>query len=166
MTARCAKMLIKELPEMLNSSDTYGRTPLHIAAAKGNLNIVGFFIHKSACNFSAVDYRKRTPLHWAAANGKAICVKLLCEFGSKIDPQDEFGATPLHYAIKNNHINCVHILLKKGALVNSMDCNGRHPLIWAAIEGHLEAAKHLVGAHADVKHVDQASMTGRLAFDD
>ncbi|WCR53196.1 MAG: Actin-binding protein [Wolbachia endosymbiont of Ctenocephalides orientis wCori] len=51
-----------------HSKDKYGRTPLHLAALRGHLDVVKSLIEKGA-DAKAEDKHGHTPIHLAAENG-------------------------------------------------------------------------------------------------
>ena len=63
---RLVQLLARKSKAMLEERDSYGRTPLHLAAAAGNTEVVQVLL-ASGCNLKAVDNDKYTALHWAAS---------------------------------------------------------------------------------------------------
>lgn len=60
--------------------DKRGRTPMHLAAARGRRAVLEFLWSKAA-DMDTEDDDGRTPLHLAAANGHVECVRLLVDKG-------------------------------------------------------------------------------------
>lgn len=56
------------------------------------------------------DYKGWTPLHGGTAMGNEAYVKLLLEFGARVDIKDEKGRTPLDIARLEGHSNIVTVL--------------------------------------------------------
>ena len=65
-----------------NAKDKGGKTPLHMAAWRGNLEAVQVLLDARA-NPKAKDKRGKTPLHWAADGGHAEVVQALLAAGAQ-----------------------------------------------------------------------------------
>jgi len=86
-----------------------GRTPLHLAAAYGSLQVAKAIAEKVTCNVDARDGLERTPLHWCLAYGgwkrnvnrageNMEIARLLLSKGAFAAVVDKHGNTTLHYA--------------------------------------------------------------------
>jgi ankyrin repeat protein len=69
------------------------RTPMHYAAAAGNLEIVKT-LQAAGANIHAVDIRGSTPLHDAAAAGHRKVYIYLLELDASDTTRDNDGKTP------------------------------------------------------------------------
>ncbi|KAH9995901.1 ankyrin repeat-containing domain protein, partial [Russula compacta] len=65
----------------LNAQEVIRTTPLHVASAKGNLNIVELLI-KHAADLDQPDQNEETSLHLASHHGHLQTASLLLESGS------------------------------------------------------------------------------------
>ncbi|XP_029418648.1 ankyrin repeat domain-containing protein 46 isoform X1 [Nannospalax galili] len=74
-----------------NIRDTRGRTGLHLAAARGNVDICQL-LHKFGADLLATDYQGNTALHLC---GHVDTIQFLVSNGLKIDICNHQGATPL-----------------------------------------------------------------------
>jgi hypothetical protein len=111
----------------LDSKDSYGRTPLSLAAENGHEAVVKLLLERGA-ELETKDERHQTPLLLAAWCGHEAVVKLLLEKGAELESKDNNGQTPLSYAAENGQDAVVKLLLEKGAELEFKDDNGRTPL--------------------------------------
>ncbi|WP_347710329.1 ankyrin repeat domain-containing protein [Endozoicomonas sp. GU-1] len=118
-----------------DQDETDGKTLLHYAAEKGNINYLEKFLKKAKKegnlekSIILKDHRKRTPLHYAAEEGQG-------------------------------HINCLQLLLKKEhkklTCINAKDENGDTPLLLAATDA---CVRELIEAKADVHEKNHKGIT-------
>ena len=88
----------------LDSKDTYGRTPLLLAAEEGHEAVVKLLLEKGAELETKDKNYGQTPLLLAAEKGHEAVVKLLLEKGAEIETKDkDYGRTPLSWAAEKGH---------------------------------------------------------------
>ncbi|CDQ87755.1 unnamed protein product [Oncorhynchus mykiss] len=92
-----------------NTRDNRGRTGLHLAAARGNVDIC-CFLHKFGADLLATDYQGNTALHLC---GHVDTIQFLVSNGLKIDICNHNGSTPLVLA-KRRGVNKDAIRLLEG----------------------------------------------------
>lgn len=130
-------------------------TALHIAAIRGNTEIVQLLVEQEA---RMVDYRKRTALMLAAYFGHLSVVRLLLNKEKTL--QDSSGRTALFYAIESNKLRIVQELLQHEAtLVTSTDYmagSGFTALMDAARLGNVAAIKLLIAKEGGMKQPKEA----------
>jgi ankyrin repeat protein len=144
------KASIEEDHGLVNAKDDRGRTPLHLAAESGHIEIVEFLI-SSGAEINVADVNSNTPLHYTATAGKVEAAEFLLAKGAEVDARNHEKCTPLHLAASFNHKPIMKLLIEKGAEVDSKEYRGGTPLllsVWRA--GDLEAAKMLVNHGADI----------------
>lgn len=136
--------LLKALPQLLNETNFFGDTPLHLAAMNYRTNVVEFLARKGA-RWDAVsaifanrddvlrDLMARHPglatnsfngltfLHLAAANGQLAVAKLLLVSGANLNAPDIWGLSPLGIAMAHHQSPVVNLFLKRGAKENIFD---------------------------------------------
>lgn len=125
------------------------RTPLHMAAFKGDL--VAIKSHLTDCgNPNARDDHNASPLHYAALQGSVDAVSLLLKAGANPDLQDGDGDPPLEWAIAKGHLESVKLLVQKGANLDIIN-NEKETVLYRAIRLEQPAiAIFLIQAGANV----------------
>ncbi|KLU83540.1 hypothetical protein MAPG_02597 [Magnaporthiopsis poae ATCC 64411] len=142
----------------VNSKDGDGRTPLSIAAEKGNWSIVDLLIEREA-NIYLADSNGQTPLWVAAEKGHRDLVGLLLGNGADIDWADSNGQTPLWAAADKGHQYTVQLLLNRWANVDLADSKGRTPLWAAADKGYKSTVELLLQKGASINLADSDGQT-------
>jgi ankyrin repeat protein len=139
------KYLVEDKGELVTTPDRRGRTPLHEAARRNNVEVVRYLISKGA----SVDKQDRigyTPLHFAAMGRKHRIAKLLIANGADVNTVDNDGQTPLHLAAaRRGNLDVVKVLVRKGGkkLVAVKDKRGRTALYFARRRRRPRVAKYL-----------------------
>ncbi|KAL5331401.1 hypothetical protein ACEPPN_000931 [Leptodophora sp. 'Broadleaf-Isolate-01'] len=103
-----------DLEDKVDSTDSYGRTPLHWAAMNGHIEVVKQLLEKGANVAVANSSGGWTPLHQATWNGHVEVVKQLLEKGANTTVTDSEGRTPLYWAAMNGHVEVVKLLQGSG----------------------------------------------------
>ncbi|KFG86104.1 hypothetical protein MANI_109978 [Metarhizium anisopliae] len=136
------RLLLKHGAAYGNIKDRQGRTPLLIAAARGNKSLGTIqLLLKHGADINIKDREGRTPLSIAAGQwGKSLGImQLLLEHGADINIKDREGRTPLLIAAAEGDANpaIIQLLLEHGAAcdINVKDRQGRTPLSIAAHKG-------------------------------
>lgn len=94
---RMSRMYYDRYPFILDWSDSSGRTALHVAALKGNEELVRMLCDLGA-DFDLSDNQGNTPLHHASAWGHIPIVQLLIERGCQFTAKNNHGYSPSDYA--------------------------------------------------------------------
>uniref|UniRef100_A0A7N2R9X5 MSP domain-containing protein n=2 Tax=Quercus lobata TaxID=97700 RepID=A0A7N2R9X5_QUELO len=158
----------------LDCRDKEGRTPLDLAASKGNIGCAKLLL-ESGVNTNTKCKDGRTALHRAAANGNHRMVEMLMDFGADPTITNDRGQSAVDVARDKEHKEVVEILergeqvlmaarrgelerleslLQKGASMNYCDQYGLTALHAAAIKGHRDAVLMLVKFGIDLECKD------------
>lgn len=167
-------------------------TPLHLAAAHGDLPVVETLLAHGAdadamtriddyekplevavaAGHASVVDRLRPLTHgldWEAAanSGDLAALKRLAHAGENIDRKDRFGQTALMHAARHGRIEIVEWLIAHGADLDHTAKYHLTALMQAVINAHPEVARLLVGAGADTSITGSGApgFSGRNAAD-
>ena len=118
--------LLVEQTGSAHSLNSKKKTPLHIAAGKGNGTIVKMLLSEYSCSPTVTDMHGNTPLHLAALSGRTVVLKELAkQFGSPPDCQNNNQQTPLQLAIAGVHLETGFMLISEFQCnVNTADIDG------------------------------------------
>ena len=134
------------------------RTPLHIAAQLGVIEIIKLFV-KNQHDTNTKDNFGSTPLLTALEFGHIKAAEYLIEQKSDINIQDNTGISPVDLAIRLQDVNLVEKLLSKGAKVNVSDKIGWTPLHRASFLGNKKITELLIANDADINKKDNNNIT-------
>ncbi|GCC34781.1 NF-kappa-B inhibitor alpha-like [Chiloscyllium punctatum] len=118
----------------LESLDSFGNTPLHLACEQGDLDCVDALLdpmgtsnitqQRQAQDLEWRNYSGHTCLHIAAMKGECETVARLLASGANINAQEpNSGRTPLHLAVEFQHREVVQLLIERGVDVNRLMYN-------------------------------------------
>jgi ankyrin repeat protein len=131
----------------------FSKTPLHVAAKAGNLEIVRLLLDAGADPAAEWDQDEYyQALHLAAENKDLEMMKLLLDHGAPIDAAfgyDGRSENALHYACTIAHMEMIQLLLDRGA---NLECRGHYgsALGFAVHWRNLDVIKLLLDKDADV----------------
>ena len=129
----------------VNMGDDKGWTPLHCAAACGQLESVRTLLRLGGRkSMTKIAGAGGTPLHQAVVKGYKDIVSLLLNEGCPINVVDSEDASVLHRAAQVGQIYMIEMLAEQGLEVNIGDDEGRTPLHYAADRGQLESVRTLL----------------------
>jgi len=147
------KLLIDKGAEF-DTQDISGQSPLLLAAAAGNKEIVEILINNGA-DITVKENQGLTVLHEAIYSGKPDLVDLLIGKGVDVNIAAE-GLTPLHIAADYGYADIAKVLIENGADVKA-EFDGNKvfkkmtPLHLAAKNGCKEVAELLIAGGADLE---------------
>lgn len=134
------------------------RTPLHIAACEGNLEVVRYLLQNGAA-VHIRDRYDRTPLIDAILHDHHEIIRLLIKCGAHLTGSIRAIGESLCSAAARNLLNRLESYRIAGADMSQEDPCGRTALHVAAMYGNLEVAQFLVKNFAEVNAVDFLVLT-------
>lgn len=125
--AAAAEELCESNPLALNSRDRLSRTPLHLAAWAGHIEVVKCLCkHKADVGAAAMD--DTAAIHFASQKGHVEVVRELLASGASVKAKNRKGLTALHFAAQNSHLELVKYLVKKGVDITAKTNGGQTAL--------------------------------------
>lgn len=117
----------------VNEADSYGLSPLHIAASLGHTECLRLLLQENAADPNATDAHGNTPLHLAALNNRIEAISLLMQDDrTQANPSNGAGHTPLYLATEKGMPEAVRTMLQNkkcdapGSLLH-LAVNEAHP---------------------------------------
>jgi ankyrin repeat protein len=136
--------------------DRYGKTPLMVAAAFGNVDAVRRLLALGADIEAGDTVTGARALHHAARMGHAglPAARVLAAAGADVNAGAFLGETPLHLAASYGHVGMIAFLADSGASLETRDNEGVRPLEAARRLGRMVAVETLLrlGAREDTIH--------------
>ncbi len=156
---------LRSKPVLVSDTVEGNKTLLHVAVAKGDLEMVEVLLENGADPNAKCSIQERkdkgcpgtenvTPLHLAAEHGNEKITELLIAKGGKVNAVDGDGNTPLHRCARRGSLSVAGLLLRKGAPSDEHDSYMNTPLFLAASKGHKEIVKLLLESGADVRSLN------------
>ncbi|KAG6972454.1 hypothetical protein JG688_00003981 [Phytophthora aleatoria] len=118
--------LLKDDPDFaINARDPKtGRSLLHEACARGDMEIVKFLLQKTEADLMLRTMLGHcTPLHLAVANNHRPIVFLLLSHGADASSRDRFGCSPMHYV---KSLRVAKLLVQYGCKVLDYNAKKKH----------------------------------------
>jgi serine/threonine-protein phosphatase 6 regulatory ankyrin repeat subunit A/serine/threonine-protein phosphatase 6 regulatory ankyrin repeat subunit B len=119
--------------DVRNAKNNDGNTAMHIAATKGNIEIVSI-LFKRNCIPNIRNILGELPIHKAAAQGNAAVVEFMLGNKIAVTEADNRGNTILHLAALHGHYEIVKMIVNKDN-VNLQNSKRNTPLHLAVMHG-------------------------------
>lgn len=121
-TVQEMESLMKQNPDVINSVNQMGFSPLILACYRGNVEVAKYLIDKTKdLNYNSPE---GTALSSLCINYNKELVERLLAKNADPNIQDSHGNTPLLWAVKRNNLELVSLLLKHKADINMKDSVG------------------------------------------
>ena len=125
----------KMLREWINEKNSKGSTPLHLAAIKGNIEIISLLI-ENGVDVNCLNNINQNVLHSAAQGRCAVSlIYFYLKFNMDLNYKDSNCSTPLHLACFYGAESCVNFLISWKCELNDQDLEGYTPLHLAVHSG-------------------------------
>ena len=180
------KILLDHGATVNTRANETGFTPLHLAAAAGDANVIRMLLAKSA-DRTVRDVFGATPLEHAVhlnqtlsveallppgaasqladllseavVKGNAGMVAVLLDRGADVNARNKSASTPLHDAALKDRAEVAKVLLQHGADVRARNGYGGSPLHDAALAGATDVAELLLANKAEIDASDDSGAT-------
>ncbi|VHO04423.1 ankyrin repeat domain-containing protein [Candidatus Rhabdochlamydia sp. T3358] len=142
-----AGMNLLEINQLqLHLPNHQGETPLHLAASKGNIEMMEKLIEKLPKEeLNAVDHKGRGPIFSAIENRQAEALRLLIEVGVDLNHWDNQLITPLLLACQQGSLAMVRMLNENGVNLNKAGTVKKLTALHFLIgKGQTEIARYLI----------------------
>lgn len=154
----------KDFAGMLAARDERGRSPLHVAATRGDLRVCREMMKADPGLVNEMDKYKNTPIMDAALLGRSLVVKELVQHAAEVTRKNFDLMNALQLACVNEGAgngDVIEELVAAGADPHAM-CWQTTPLMAAADSGHIWAVEKLIDLGSDPW---QANSSGFTALD-
>ena len=150
------QMLIKS-GALINISDKYGITPLHLVSFKGQDEYMSILLNNNS-EINSYDKYQRIPLNYAIMEGQLNSAYLLLDAGSNIKTKDIDGNSLLHYAVssKGNSLLFSIMLIDRKININEKNNDGDTALMLVAKKNpkeNVRLIKKLLESGAKYKNI-------------
>ena len=183
------RRILRYDPSIILAYNSSGQTLLHVAARRGDAEMVAYLLRNSA-RVNPDDDNGRIPVHEAVAAGSEPVVRALvanradvlakdsmgmrardlCDpssllhwimvHGAQLEVKDETGATALHHFASQGDVDAVRTLLKQGADFETVvERNRQTPLFVASERGFVEIVEMLLSHGANTECTDTRRST-------
>lgn len=157
------KFLIKDHNAVIDVLTLKKQTPLHLAAASGQIEVCRSLLELGA-NIDATDELGQKPIHAAAQNNFSEVAQLfLQQHPSLVMATNRDGNTCAHIAAMQGSVKVIEELMKfdKNGVISARNrLNDSTPLQLAAEGGHADVVKALVRAGASITDENKSGFTG------
>ena len=133
-----------------NFEEANGITPLHLAAATGDVAHITYLIAQGM-RLDLTTHDGATALHWAAQFGHPKAVRALILGGAPLAVKTDQGYTALHWEAAIGHLDIITILVESGADLEASTAKGQTPLHIATALDQILVVTALLNAGANLE---------------
>jgi ankyrin repeat protein len=123
------KILVESSPDLLNSVDQRGSSPLLLACYYNNVEVAKYLVHH-VNDINGIT-KDGSPLMAASVKGHNEIAKILLVAGADVSAEDTNQTTALHYAVMFKNFELAQLLLDAGADPNHNNHIGQSPMDFA-----------------------------------
>ncbi|KAJ9672026.1 hypothetical protein PVL29_025600 [Vitis rotundifolia] len=164
------KILLEKKPGLIYEKDSYGRTPLHYAAASSRFfgwKVCGHLLKRDSSIALLQDHYQATPAHLAVECGrKQALITILNACPHSVELLNQHRQNILHVAAQNGSVimvKCILSLPEADDLINEPDKDGNTPLHLAAMNFHSSVVRRLaLTRKVDIRAINN---DGKTALD-
>jgi ankyrin repeat protein len=143
--------LLNGHPELVESRNSLGLTPLHVAVMHHQVEAAALLLANGA-DVNARDPHQQTPLLLAMFTyNHDKMMRLLLAKGADVNLSDSGNMTPVFYAVQQGQIDDVKLLIANDANINFVA--GMTPLVSAVMKSNVELVELLLQSGADPNHI-------------
>ncbi|KAJ8375353.1 hypothetical protein SKAU_G00059330 [Synaphobranchus kaupii] len=154
----CVTKLLLKFGADVNVSGEVADRPLHLAAAKGYLNVVKLLMEDgNKTDVNAQDNEDHVPLHFCARFGHHEVVHFLLQGNFEVQPHavNIYGDTPLHLACYNGKFDVVKEIIQLSGTdsLSKENIFSETAFHSACFHGHIRLVQFLLDSGADMNLV-------------
>lgn len=138
-----------EIGASLNNRDAFGKTPIEVALAENNLEMVKLLKSFNVDTQGVLGNDAGSSLRYAAGRGDLKAIENLHILGVDLNAVDAEGQTAIHWAASSKQIDAIKLLYRLKANMNFKNYSGNTALHLAAWAGEIEVVKSLCACGAD-----------------
>ncbi len=131
---KTVKAVLSNQPELLNTKNDRGSSPILLAAYLGAVEITKYILSLKP-EVDAVDASGNTALMGVAFKGSTNIAKLLIEAGADVNAKNTQNSTALIYAATFGQKEIINLLVANGADIYAEDINGNTAINLAQRQG-------------------------------
>ena len=155
------KELLEEDSLLVSIRDAKNLTPLHVAASRGQDEVIQLLLDYGADINGPSDVGEWTPMVFAAYRGHFDAVRVLIKNGAGVTEAD---GNPIHYAGQRKHKEICHLLVVHGAIDDLVESDDKDllALFRAAYSYDSDDVKEILERRPEI--VNECDRYGRTAM--